>query len=344
MGTSTISHLVNSSQYRAVADDALKDEDNAAWVMGLPVEVREHWIERIGWIRLVDRLAENELLDPVNGAFQQFYWGWQDLLQHHRVEPANPHTAILTRMQTCWFQTREERTSQLSIQSWNQYLQAIVTYHQHQVTIATLADYETMLADLAGAFFQVLPFLSVKYWQPAASFGVIDQFYNNLRDLREDAEQGICYFPTELLQRFGVSREEILTLQATRNPGYYPMMVFWMDEYLPHLYDQAASILVAGDLHPSWIVLRDWCLHRYRRIERIFRACDFDYVKFPRLYWPQVKRDLNRMTSQPNWKLNHLPEGGHGMHTPKTPPPGKGNLSPMECSKHLAATPCLAYC
>jgi phytoene synthase len=58
----SVSYFVNSSSHRAIADDSLKDEDNAAWITTLPPDVRQIWIERVGWIRLVDRLAEQDLL------------------------------------------------------------------------------------------------------------------------------------------------------------------------------------------------------------------------------------------------------------------------------------------
>lgn len=80
---------------------------------------------------------------------------------------------------------------------------------------------------------------------------MVDQFYNHLRDLREDAEQGICNLPNELLDHFGVSRAEILQQQAIKNPGYSKMMQFWLEEYLPKLRFNAEQLLFAEDLHPS---------------------------------------------------------------------------------------------
>ncbi len=292
MGTSTISQLVGSSQYQAVSDDALKDEDNAAWVMELEPTVRKQWIERIGWIRLVDRLAENQLFTADSSEFDRFYQGWQSLLAGQGVDVGCPCSEILTAIQTCWFTESRDWVSYLSIDSWDRYLKAIARYHCSDLRIDSLQDYETMLADLAGSFFQVLPFLSVRYWQSAYHFGVLDQFYNNLRDLQEDAEQGICYFPSQLLDQFGVSREEILRGKAYQNPGYHALMDFWLNQYLPRLRYRAIDLLLASDLHPSWTMLRDWSLHRYNRIERVFRSCHFDYTQFPQTYWQEVRQDL----------------------------------------------------
>jgi 15-cis-phytoene synthase len=314
MQSTKISHLVGSSQHQAVADDSRKDEDNAAWVMELEPKVRDEWIERIGWIRLADRLAENELLDPSCQEFQKFYTGWNHLKLYRNVESASPYYEVLSHIHDRWFQADPTGVNALSIQSWQSYLEAIATYHKHDLLIDTLDEYETMLADLAGSFFQVLPFLTEKYWQSAFYFGVVDQFYNNLRDLQEDAAQGICYFPTEVLKQFGVSREEILYPGDFTNPGYFRLMDFWLNEYLPKLRQKASSLALAEDLHPSWRILRDWSLHRYQRIERIFRQCHFDYTRFPQRYWFEVKRDLKQQLH----RVRHQKQQNH-FRPPATP-------------------------
>ncbi len=295
MTISTISHLVGSSDYQAIADDALKDEDNAAWVMELEPSIRDAWVERISWIRLADRLAENELLNPAGSEFQRFHDSWKWMMATGQVQPGCSHRKEFYRMRDRWFKESSDAVSRQAIQSWNRYLAAISTYHQNNLTLAKIADFEVMLEELAGSFFQVLPFSMQHHWQAVGSFGAVDQFHNILRDLREDAEQGICYLPTELLDRFGVSRAEILDLRACENVGYRPMMEFWMHDYLPQLHRKSYALILAPDLHPSWQMLRDWSLNRYKRIERIFRRCDYNYVQFPELYWQEVKRDLTHM-------------------------------------------------
>lgn len=321
MQSAKISHLVGSSQYQAVADDSRKDEDNAAWVMELEPDIRSEWIERIGWIRLADRLAENELLDPRCQEFQKFYTSWNHLKLQGKVESASPYYEVLSHIHDRWFQT-DSQLNTLAIQSWQSYLEAIATYHQHGLAIHTLNDYETMLAELAGSFFQVLPFLTEKYWRSAFHFGVVDQFYNNLRDLQEDAAQGICYFPSEILSQFGVSREEILHPGDFTNPGYFRLMDFWLNEYLPQLRQRASSLALAEDLHPSWRILRDWSLHRYQRIERIFRQCHFDYTRFPQRYWFEVRRDLKQQLR----RVRYQKQQNHGGKPSK---PFTGSLPPL---------------
>jgi phytoene synthase len=326
MSQSVFSRLVGSSRYQAITDDALKDEDNAAWVMDLPSTVRDQWIQRIAWIRLIDRLAEehfictaNRELAPTGRAggsergrslqptgsreFDQVYHDWQQLraiaLSPGPTRPAraaarlNLTHPIVIHIRDCWFQDPTDPLNQYSIQAWDQYLEAIATYHGSQLAIHTLADYRTMLERLAGAFFQILPFLRLDQCQAAGQFGVVDQFYNNLRDLAEDAQQGICYFPTEVLVHFGVRREAILDGSCCRQAGYQAMMRFWLEDYLPRLRRRAYRFILDDELHPSWQQLRSWSLHRYNRIEHLLRECKFDFVAFAPCYWEAVRQELS---------------------------------------------------
>ncbi len=298
MDTLTISDLVGSSQYEAVADDSLKDEDNVAWVMVLEPPIRDEWIERISWIRLVDRLAENELFVSNSSEFQKVYIGWQRLLHQGRVEPDCAHREVLTGIRNRWFGQPSTGSDRLPIQAWARFLEATARYHQPHLVIERFADHQKMLEELSGSCFQTLPFLTEKYWQSTCAFGALDQFFNNLRDMREDAQQGICYLPTELLNHFGVSRDKILNLVACQNPNYARMMRFWLDDYLPTFRQKVDELLIADDLHPSWRIWRDWSFYRYHRIERVFRRCNFDYVQFPAVYWAEVRRDLPLLLSQ----------------------------------------------
>ena len=290
MNTS-ISELFGSSHYCAIADDALKDEDNAAWVMELDSEAQQVWIERIRWIRLADRLAENQLIEGNSGQFQEFHAAWQWLKATGKVQPAGTHRSLFNSIREQLFDPSDS-TNELSRQAWERYLIALDRYSQKNLVFKTIKEFEIMLWELAASFFQVLPFLSPQTWQLVGAFGVVDQFYNTLRDLREDAEQGICYLPTELLDRFGITHAEILELRAHENPGYCSMMKFWIYDYLPTLYRRAYPFILSPDLHPSWQILRDWSLNRYQRTERILRHCNYDYVRFPRVYWQEVQRDL----------------------------------------------------
>jgi len=142
---------------------------------------------------------------------------------------------------------------------------------------------------LAGSFSQILPFLPMKYRDAIFHFGALDQFYNNLRDLAEDASHGICYLPINVLQQFDLTRQDILTTDCCHTSNYHRLMEFWLNDYLPKLRQRTTDLVDAEDLPSSWKLLRDWSLHRYDRIDRIFRQCDYDYSIFPQLYWAEVR-------------------------------------------------------
>jgi 15-cis-phytoene synthase len=291
-----IADLVGSSHFQAISDDAAKDEDNAGWVIQLEPAIRDQWIERIRWIRLVDRLAEQELLYPDNSVFSQFLADWQHLCTTGCVSDCSAYQAVLRKMQSLWLTPSSKNGSTPpdldSLQAWQNYLGAIAAYHSPDLVIETVDQYEQILEHLAGSFFQILPFLAPHQQQAARAFGMVDQFYNHLRDLQEDAESGICYLPTELLDRYGVRRADLLTQCAHHQANYAAMMEFWLDQYLPKLWQHGHALLDTTDLHPSWQLMRSWSVQRYCRIEMVFRNCHFDYTQFPQHYWQQVRHDL----------------------------------------------------
>jgi hypothetical protein len=69
-------------------------------------------------------------------------------------------------------------------------------------------------------------------------------------------------------------------------------MEFWVDNYLARLRQRNLDLAMADDLHPAWQCLTSWFLHRYQRIERVLRACQYDFVAFAEQYWPAVQQDL----------------------------------------------------
>src|SRR5438105_9311302 len=168
-----------SSAHAALGDDALKDFDNAGWVKDLPAAVQPHWIERIRAIRLADRLTENQVLHlvraPDDGASQPF-------------EDAGRAVQV----------------------AWTRYLAALRAYHRRDLRVRSIAAHRRMLDRLSGSLFPLLPFLLPHHLEPIRAFGALDQFFNNLRDLAEDAAQGICYFPEDVLARAGLRREGVL--------------------------------------------------------------------------------------------------------------------------------------
>lgn len=294
-----ISKAVASSEYAAIANDALKDEDNGLWLVGLPRSMQTVWLQRFYWIRWVDRLAEqDQLVHPGGRQFPAFYQAWQRLKHRGFLAAEDQVWEVLQQIHACWFQDSEISLHQTEIEAWDSYLAAIVTYHQPQLRIATLADYERMLARLAGACFRFLPFLAPHQRAIAGQFGIVDQFYNNLRDLHEDSLQGICYFPETLLAHFGITRQEILSCQCFDHPGYGQLMHFWVESYLPQLRQHHLKLAAYQDLHPAWQCLTRWFLHRYQRIEQVMQACQYNFVEFSQGYWQAVQEELRQPYTQ----------------------------------------------
>jgi phytoene synthase len=247
-----------SSAHAAVACDALKDFDNAGWVRELPASIRPAWVERIRAIRLADRLAERATLHLVPA-------GEENVSQ--AFAGAGPAAQA----------------------AWKGYFAALCAYHRRNLRLRTIAGHRRMLDRLSGSLLQLVPFLLPHHFEAIRAFGVLDQFFNNLRDLAEDAAHGICYFPQEVLARFGLSREDVLSGLCRRMPAWRKLMAYWLGEYLPELERAAARFDACDDLHPSVLRLRSEFRARYARILDLFCAVDFDFERFAEEYWSEVR-------------------------------------------------------
>lgn len=300
----SISHAVGSSLHRALSDDALKDEDNAAFVRGLDPQVREEWLRRLRWIRLVDRLAENEWLEPAAGRFTRFCRSWQQFAATGRTEPEDPYARIVREMGQCWQRwdtpllrdgarlVGQEASRPGTAWAWEAYMAALVDYHRRDLRLSTLAEHDAMLGRLSGHLFQLIPFLTPAATEAIYAFGALDQFMNNLRDLEEDASHGICYLPEEVLGAWRIDRESLLAGSVLGQAGYRRMMSFWVDEHLPALRRRAAAFVEMDLPERSLELMRRWTLRRHARIERVLRDCDFDFRSFPAHYWTEVRCEL----------------------------------------------------
>ena len=253
-----------SSAHAAVGDDALKDFDNAAWVVELEPSIQPVWLQRIRAIRLADRLAENQQLDPTSRRFDRFVPSVFD----------GEGPAVLA--------------------AWTRYLAALRTYHRADLRLPTVADHRAMLDRLSGSIFQLVPFLLPQQFEAIRGLGALDQFFNNLRDLAEDAAHGICYFPDDVLGRAGLRREDVLGDGWRSTRGWPKLMRFWLDEYLPELERGAAAFVACEDLHPSVARLRSECRARYLRILNHFRTVRFDFRRFAEEYWSEVRERAAR--------------------------------------------------
>jgi phytoene synthase len=284
-----------SSEYRAISDDTLKDKDNGLWLACFSTEIQGPWLQRFSWLRRLDRLAEqDQLVCPGGRQFPAFHQAWQQVLQTGHRTLACDQWGILDEIYRCWLSPEARGDHTVELQGWNRYVEAMVDYHQPALRLTTLNDYDTMLDRLAGSCFQFLPDLHPHDRGLARYFGMVDQCYNNLRDLHEDACQGICYFPQALLQRFQVTLAEILDFTCFDNPGYYRLMEYWLVDYLPRLQRRALNLVISDRLPRTWQYLLVWFIHRYRRIEQVMVACNYNFVQFASVYWETVQQDLQR--------------------------------------------------
>ncbi|HEY6911918.1 MAG TPA: squalene/phytoene synthase family protein [Myxococcales bacterium] len=265
-----------SSAHLSLSDDALKDFDNAAWVAELPRPVRQEWVRRIRAIRLADRLAENQELQPQSRCFDGFAAHGVAALHIVRstgggVPEAFAGAGPAVRL------------------AWTRYLAALRAFQRRDLRVRNLADHRTMLDRLSGSLFQLFPFLLQHQVDAIRGFGALDQFFNNLRDLAEDTAHGICYFPEDALARAGLRREDITSGRWRSHPGWRKLMREWHDRYLPELERGAARFDACRDLHPSLARMRSECRARYARTLGLFRAVDFDFQLFAAEYWRTVR-------------------------------------------------------
>jgi phytoene synthase len=263
--------LESSSVGHAVADDGLKDHDNLHFLCELEPAARADFRRRLQWVRLVDRLAEERLL-----------YGDPDDLAEHFIVPREP-----AEFGVSW------------CEAWQRYVIAVNRYHRPKTLVPDLAAHQQMLLELSGNIFCLLPEVDWSLRRAIAHFGALDQFFNNLRDLDEDAEQNLCHFPLETLAHFGLVPGDIVDKSCLGRWGYFAMIEFWLEEYLPKLRHEAAEFTNWRGLPRSLELMRESCLRRYARIERVFRACEYDFVAARAAYWSEVERELGSGVSHP---------------------------------------------
>lgn len=232
----------------AVADDRLKDFDNLSWLRAQAPAVIAQWRPRVVWMRQLDRAAEAAQLGDGEAA--------QILSQIRRPEGALAH----------------------------QYARAIHKYHQPDVCIRTSQDFERMVDEVGGSIFQLFPYLTTAARTAIRPLGALDQVMNILRDVHEDAQRGLCYFPQAELAVFGIQNWNPQTAG--------PLLRHWFEDRLPYFYRRARAFDAFCEVHPSLAALRESCWERYRRVELCYREVEFDATAFHERYWTQVRTRL----------------------------------------------------
>ncbi len=237
--------------------DRLKDLDCIGFIYGLPSAEQQPWIDWITRLRLADRLAET---DPEALRMLRAF-DYQD----KRLHVAN---------------------------AWGRYLDALLDYHRPGLVIHTLVEYDEMLLRLSGPLLQLAPYMPENFLESAESFGALDQFYNNMRDMAEDGAQGMCWLPEDVLHEHAIAREDVIAGHAPEHPMWRGFMLHWIRGQSARLHKGAASFIRANKLPASLDAMRAWTLRRYDRISEALRAVDYDYRRFPPIYWGNVGREL----------------------------------------------------
>lgn len=269
--------------------DAAKDADNLAFLAALPADERAVWLERCRLLRWVDQLAERDR------------WGWVAFLRTWRRDEwlgqiaAEPFSEKVFAIWSAWFEAvpRGARRRNQIEHAWATWLDALSADYGRSTVPRTLEEHDGMVADVGG-FFRLFPYLTPEQWETIGAFGALDQAWNNVRDIWEDATAGRCFFPEETLLHHGTFREEVMA-DAVYRPNWLGFMRFWLDEHLPTLRERARPFIEALDLHPSVAAMRECCLARYERVERVLRGADYDYRAFPEVYAAEVRREMGDM-------------------------------------------------
>jgi phytoene synthase len=246
----------------ALPDDRLKDRDCMGFVDAFEPGERALWLDWARALRVADRLAESD-----SGGFGHFRASW-GVVQSLGLSRDTPRA-----------------------RAWSAYLDALATYGADYV-VRTLAEHDEMLLRLSGPLLQLAPHMPEELWESAAAFGALDQFYNNLRDMQEDAERGLCWLPEDVLREHGLTREDVISGRAPDRAGWQALMSRWLVVDRTRLFANSVGFVWTQDMHQSIAAMCAWTKRRYRRIADALDAVDYDYRRFPSRYWAEVRREL----------------------------------------------------
>jgi 15-cis-phytoene synthase len=166
-------------------------------------------------------------------------------------------------------------------EAWHGYLKAVAHYENPQADIPNLDIHRDMLLELGGNLFCLLPEVDWYLRRSIAHFGALHQYFEDLRELVEEGRMLRCRFPLDVMARFGVTPEDFSEQRWSYRADCAAFMSFWLDDYLPTLRHEAEEFINMKRLHPSLVSLRQACLRRHERIERILRESAFELEAIP---------------------------------------------------------------
>ncbi|MCX4192227.1 presqualene diphosphate synthase HpnD [Methylophaga sp. OBS1] len=204
--------------------------------MFLPPQKRQAIIALYAFCREVDD-AVDEIADP-DVAAQTLAWWRQEIDQTFNGTPSHPvGKALQTAL--AYFELHPEYFHEI-IDGMEMDLQ-----QQSYPAFKHLALYCHRVASVVGLLAaEIFGYQNRQTLKYAEKLGLAFQLTNIIRDVREDAERGRIYLPQEDLQRFNVSRDDILSLRQT--PALSALLQFEAQR-ARDLYQEAKNLLPQED-------------------------------------------------------------------------------------------------
>jgi len=289
-----IPETLGSSEVGTQTDDSLKDIDSLLWLPEISEREATEWLTFLRWVRLADRYLERDIFQkpPHNSlyTFRDFVVDWHKI-RHGKVADT-PHATLFNRLRQRW---KKERMTEGDLQIWDLYLESLEKYVRPGLIIVDMRGYERALYGLSGTFFQGFPLAPKKYHEQIGVLGMLDQFFNNLRDLYEDISRGISYFPVTLLEEFGIQKIE----EQVTNPDekWIKLTQYLLTSFVPSLKSRADPMLSLDWINSrecpySWRCMIQNNLRRYGRITHVLNESGYNGEKFSPAYWDAVRADL----------------------------------------------------
>ena len=146
------------------------------------------------------------------------------------------------------------------------------------------------------------------------TLGVAMQLTNVLRDVGEDAERGRCYLPADELQRFGLTREQVLVGNVSRDEDSWKALLAFQVARARALYRQALPDIHRLQLDSRRCALA--CASGYSKILDAIEDAGYDTmsrrVSVSRLTllgvaWRSWRGDLATLTDELSTALSRAP-------------------------------------
>jgi hypothetical protein len=214
---------------------------------------------------------------------------WYDLRKTKSIDANSPFASMFASLRDRWYR---EKTTEERLKVWDLYLESISEFIKPNLQIEDMHRYEHVLYCLSGTIFQALPNVPEQYFKEVGILGSLDQFYNNLRDLSEDTKRGISYFPIKLLDEFEININELNHMVSKPDVRFIRMIDYFLSSFATKMWIKVSPLLSSKSLAHSWRLLLDNALRRYKRIEYVFKLCNYNATEFSARYWNHVRAEM----------------------------------------------------